>query len=124
MDVKKSYPSSSEYVITVGSMNKKNKVDKEYSNYGDAVDFVAPGNKILGYATDSGIPAKAYMTGTSMATPHVTAACALIKTAHPDYNQKQIYKVLKANAIDIEAKGKDKYAGWGRIDLTNYAKNF
>ena len=39
-------------------------------------------------------------------------------------NQKQIYKVLKANAIDIEAKGKDKYAGWGRIDLTNYAKNF
>ncbi len=124
MDVRKSYPSSSEYVITVGSINKKNKVDKEYSNYGDAVDFVAPGNKILGYATDSGIPAKAYMTGTSMATPHVTAACALIKTAHPDYNQKQIYKVLKANAIDIEAKGKDKYAGWGRIDLTNYAKNF
>ena len=121
-DVMKSYPSSSEYVITVGSLNKKNRVDKDYSNYGPAVDFVAPGAKILGYATDYGIPAKAYMTGTSMATPHVTAACALIKTAHPEYNQKQIYKVLKSHAIDIEAKGKDKYAGWGRIDLSNYAK--
>ncbi|MBQ3051584.1 MAG: S8 family serine peptidase, partial [Clostridia bacterium] len=123
-DVMKSYPSSSEYVITVGSLNKKNRVDKDYSNYGPAVDFVAPGAKILGYATDYGIPAKAYMTGTSMATPHVTAACALIKTAHPEYNQKQIYKVLKSHAIDIEAKGKDKYAGWGRIDLSSYARNF
>ena len=103
MDVKYSYPSSSEFVITVGSINKKNRVEKDYSNYGDAVDFVAPGSKILGYATDSGIPAKAYMTGTSMATPHVTAACALIKTEHPDYNQKKIYKVLKNNAIDSEA---------------------
>ena len=123
-DVKTSYPSSSKYVITVGAINKKNRVDKEYSNFGSAIDFVAPGSEIKGYATDLGIPCMAVMTGTSMATPHVTAACALIKTAHPDYNQKQIYKVLKANAIDIEAKGKDKYAGWGRIDLTNYAKNF
>ena len=122
MNVKKSYPSSSKYVITVGSINKKNRVDKEYSNYGSKIDFVAPGNKVLGVSTDLGIPALSYMTGTSMAAPHVTAACALIKTVYPNYNMKQIYKVLKAHAIDIEAKGKDKYAGWGRIDLTNFAK--
>ena len=123
MNVKKSYPSSSKYVITVGSINKKNRVDKEYSNYGSKIDFVAPGNKVLGVSTDLGIPALSYMTGTSMAAPHVTAACALIKTVYPNYNMKQIYKVLKAHAIDIEAKGKDKYAGWGRIDLTDFAKN-
>ena len=122
-DVKTSYPSSSKYVITVGAINKKNRVDKEYSNFGSAIDFVAPGSEIKGYATDLGIPCMAVMTGTSMATPHVTAACALIKTVHPNYNQKQIYNVLKAHAIDIEAKGKDKYAGWGRIDLTDFAKN-
>ena len=122
-DVKTSYPSSSKYVITVGAINKKNRVDKEYSNFGSAVDFVAPGTEIKGYSTDLGIPAMAVMTGTSMATPHVTAACALIKTVHPNYNQKQIYNVLKAHAIDIEAKGKDKYAGWGRIDLTSFANN-
>ena len=122
-DVKTSYPSSSKYVITVGAINKKNRVDKEYSNFGSAIDFVAPGSEIKGYATDLGIPCMAVMTGTSMATPHVTAACALIKTVYPTYNMKQIYKVLKAHAIDIEAKGKDKYAGWGRIDLTDFAKN-
>lgn len=122
-DVKTSYPSSSKYVITVGAINKKNRVDKEYSNFGSAIDFVAPGSEIKGYATDLGIPCMAVMTGTSMATPHVTAACALIKTVHPNYNQKQIYNVLKARAIDIEAKGKDKYAGWGRIDLTSFANN-
>ena len=122
-DVKTSYPSSSKYVITVGAINKKNRVDKEYSNFGSAIDFVAPGSEIKGYATDLGIPCMAVMTGTSMATPHVTAACALIKTVHPNYNQKQIYNVLKAHAVDIEAKGKDKYAGWGRIDLTSFANN-
>ena len=122
-DVKKSYPSSSKYVITVGAINKKNRVDKEYSNFGSAIDFVAPGTEIKGYSTDLGIPAMAVMTGTSMATPHVSAACALIKTVHPNYNQKQIYNVLKANSVDIEAKGRDKYAGWGRIDLTNFANN-
>ena len=122
-DVKTSYPSSSKYVITVGAINKKNRVDKEYSNFGSAIDFVAPGSEIKGYATDLGIPCMAVMTGTSMATPHVTAACALIKTVYPTYNMKQIYKVLKAHAIDIEAKGKDKYAGWGRIELTDFAKN-
>ena len=122
-DVKTSYPSSSKYVITVGAINKKNRVDKEYSNFGSAIDFVAPGSEIKGYATDLGIPCMAVMTGTSMATPHVSAACALIKTVHPNYNQKQIYNVLKAHAIDIEAKGKDKYAGWGRIDLTSFANN-
>ena len=122
-DVKTSYPSSSKYVITVGAINKKNRVDKEYSNFGSAVDFVAPGTEIKGYATDLGIPCMAIMTGTSMATPHVSAACALIKTVHPNYNQKQIYNVLKAHAVDIEAKGKDKYAGWGRIDLTSFANN-
>ncbi|MBQ8924643.1 MAG: S8 family serine peptidase [Clostridia bacterium] len=121
-NVKKSYPSSSEYVITVGAIGKNNRVDKEYSNFGSAIDFVAPGTGVKGLSTELGIPAIATMTGTSMAAPHVSAACALIKTVHPNYNQKQIYNVLKANAVDIEAKGKDKYAGWGRIDLTNFAK--
>ncbi len=121
-DVQYSYPASSQYVITVGATKMNNRVDKEYSNYGSKVDFVAPGTEIEGLSTVMGIPLVAYMSGTSMATPHITAACALIKCVYPKYNQKQIYAVLKKNAIDIEAMGKDKYAGWGRIDLTNFAK--
>lgn len=120
-NVRFSYPSSSKYVITVGAMNKKNRVDRSYSNYGSKIDFVAPGTDIKGYTTELGIPCTKTFSGTSMAAPHITAACALIKSANPNYNEKQIYRVLKANSIDIEARGKDPYAGWGRVNLTRFA---
>ncbi|MBQ8063204.1 MAG: S8/S53 family peptidase [Clostridia bacterium] len=122
-NVSKSYPSSSKYVITVGATKSNNRVDRSYSNYGAKIDIVAPGTNVTGHSTVLGIPQPLKMTGTSMAAPHVSAACALIKCVYPNYNQKQVYNVLKRYAVDIEAKGKDNYAGWGRIDLTNFARN-
>ena len=120
-DTKNCYPANSKYVITVGAIKNDNTVDKEYSNFGSHLDFVAPGTEVGGRYGLAGIPLYIELTGTSMATPHVAAACALVKTAHPEYGQKKVYNVLKANAVDIGAKGWDKYAGWGRINLANYA---
>lgn len=122
-NVAKSYPSSSRYVITVGATKQNNRVDRSYSNYGSKIDFVAPGTGVTGHSTVFGIPQPLKMTGTSMAAPHVSAACALIKCVYPKYNQQQVYNVLKRYSVDIETKGKDKYAGWGRIDLTNFARS-
>lgn len=45
-----------------------------YSNYGAAVDLIAPGTCILSLSTTSGHTHT--MSGTSMATPHVTGAAA------------------------------------------------
>src|SRR5437764_15311027 len=38
------------------------------------------------------------MSGTSMATPHVSGAAALILAAHPDYTPAQVTQVLLDNA--------------------------
>ncbi len=121
-NVNESYPASSQYVITVAATKSNNKVDRSYSNYGEKVDFAAPGTNVKGLTSIYGMPGTAIMSGTSMAAPHVSAAAALIKTAYPNYNQKKIYNVLKKYAVDIEGKGKDIRSGWGRIDLTNFAK--
>ena len=120
-NTKNCYPANSKYVITVAALKSNNTVDKSYSNYGSHVDFAAPGTDVGGRFGLIGYPIYMELTGTSMATPHIAAACALIKTAHPEYNQTQVYNVLKAYSVDIGTKGKDAYSGWGRVDLSNYA---
>ncbi len=120
-DTKNCYPANSEYVICVGGLKKNNKVDKTYSNFGANVDFVAPGTDVGGHYELLGLPVIMNLTGTSMAAPHVAAACALVKCVHKDYDQDQVYDVLKSCAVDIGAKGKDAYSGWGRIDMSSFA---
>ncbi|MCJ8270433.1 MAG: PKD domain-containing protein, partial [Psychrosphaera sp.] len=58
-----------------------------------------------------------YMSGTSMATPHATAAVALIKAKYPAYSTEDIRQVLGSTAVDLRDPGKDKYTGWGLIDI-------
>ena len=119
-DTKYISPASSNYVITVAALKKNNRVDRSYSNFGSSVDFAAPGTDINSTYSLLGLPMTAVLTGTSMASPHVAAAAAIVKTYHPDYNMKQVRKVLQNYCVDIETKGKDKYSGYGRINLANY----
>ena len=65
-------PAHTAEVITVGSHNVNNKFSS-FSNYGPLVDILAPGEDILSLAPGGTM---AYMTGTSMATAHVTGAAA------------------------------------------------
>ena len=120
-DVKYSHPGNSKYVITIGALKSNNRVDRRYSNYGSKVDFACPGTDVNGYAVVFGLPATMTMTGTSMAAPHASAAAALVKVVHPNYNRAKVYSVFRSCAVDIEAKGKDPYAGWGRLDMSRYA---
>ena len=61
-------------------------------------DIAAPGVAIVGAQADSpgGIHYIA-MSGTSMATPHVVGAAALVRQAHPDWTAQQVKAALTAS---------------------------
>ncbi|HET7029639.1 MAG TPA: S8 family serine peptidase [Candidatus Limnocylindrales bacterium] len=62
-----------------------------FSNYGSDVDLIAPGKCIW-----STIPGGyAYMSGTSMAAPHVTGAVALLKSTRPDLSPAEVKGALQ-----------------------------
>jgi len=53
--------------------------------------------------------------GTSMATPHVAGAAAVIWSKNPSWTNAQIRSALQATAEDLGAAGRDNYYGWGLI---------
>lgn len=88
-----------------------------FSNYGPEVDLAAPGVDIL--SADDEI---SYIdnTGTSMATPHVSALAGLISSLRPDFSNEEILAVIEDSAIDINVgdhRGRDDYIGHGRVDV-------
>ena len=55
------------------------------------------------------------ISGTSMATPHVAGAAALIKQKHPDWTPEEIKMALRNNAKNLG--GSITTQGYGRIDV-------
>ncbi len=101
---------------------------KEYKQFLFKPDIVAPGALICSARYDSIFPEGEHsfyrpcfdekhvqMAGTSMATPIVSGAVALIKQAHPDWSPEEIKTVLKETAKDV---GEEiNVQGHGRIDI-------
>ncbi|MBD0369727.1 MAG: S8 family serine peptidase [Pyrinomonadaceae bacterium] len=55
------------------------------------------------------------ISGTSMATPHVAGAAALVRQAYPNYDPEQVKQLLKATASNLGASVNDQ--GAGQINL-------
>jgi subtilisin family serine protease len=68
-----------------------------FSNFGSCTDLFAPGKDITS-AWISSDTATNTMSGTSMATPHVTGAAALLLSATPTATPATIFNELVANA--------------------------
>jgi subtilase-type serine protease len=58
-----------------------------------------------------------YLSGTSMATPHVTGALGLLMERFPYMTGAQVRDVLLTTAHDLGAEGVDDVYGWGLVDL-------
>jgi subtilisin family serine protease len=65
-----------------------------FSNYGPAVDMIAPGACILSTRSGGGT---VVMSGTSMAAPHVAGAAADYLVGHPGATPAQVKAALRAN---------------------------
>ncbi|WP_110887973.1 S8 family serine peptidase [Deinococcus yavapaiensis] len=57
-----------------------------------------------------------YFDGTSMATPHVSAAAALVWATKPTYSNAQIRSLLQSTATDLGTTGKDNNFGYGLVN--------
>ncbi|GLZ75869.1 hypothetical protein Afil01_06760 [Actinorhabdospora filicis] len=114
-----SSPGCVEGVLTVGAVDAEG-ATANFSSRGPVPgshalkpDLSAPGVAIAGAA--NGSPAGVNyttMSGTSMATPHVAGAAALIRQAHPDWTAQQIKAALVASVKkDTEGTIYDQGAG-------------
>ncbi|KXG43215.1 S8 family peptidase [Tepidibacillus decaturensis] len=107
------YPAAYPEVIAVSAVDaQQNRA--EFSNYGPYVDVVAPGVNIA-----STYPGNRYaaLSGTSMASPHVTGLAALIRSRNPNLTNKEVIDIIKNTTTDLGAKGKDEYYGYGEINI-------
>lgn len=113
-DVQPAYPASYELdnVISVASTTKTDALSY-FSNYGlNSVDIAAPGSDILSTVPGQG---HATLSGTSMATPHVSGVAALVKSAYPDESFAFIRnRILKSADPILSAAG--NVATGGRLN--------
>lgn len=105
-----SSPGCADAALTVGAVDSDSETAR-FSSRGPTLDnrvkpdIAAPGVDILGAALgSSGDNHYRRMSGTSMASPHVAGAAALIKQAHPDWTAQQIKQAL-TSAVKESPKG-------------------
>ena len=109
------YPARYDNTIAVGALDQDlnravwSVADSLGSNYGDEVDYVAPGTAIKGI--------NGYKSGTSMATPHVAAAVAILKSYNRDLGLNEVNGLLQEHVRDLGEEGRDTYYGYGMIDF-------
>ncbi|MYR82403.1 S8 family serine peptidase [Streptomyces filamentosus] len=118
-----SSPGCAPGVLTVGAVDRDDST-ANFSSRGPAIvshtlkpEIAAPGVAISAAAA-GGRGSQAYrsMSGTSMATPHVAGAAAVVKQRHPDWTAQQIKAALVSSASSA-VPGDVRETGGGRLDV-------
>lgn len=111
------YPAALEDVVGVAA-TRNDDTRWSLSNYGYFVELSAPGYAI--YSTynnmDNAYRGYNYMSGTSMASPHVAGLAALLLSQNPQLKVAELRSLMRSTATDLGDPGRDDYFGYGRID--------
>lgn len=134
IDVDLALPASCVAGVTVSALKKTTNrtssgtvinyiYDSSYSYYGSLVDISAPGTSIKSaWISSSNRAGSNYRveSGTSMATPYVSAVVAMI-CLDPIYSSNLVIADVEQRmyelAIDLGSAGKDNYYGYGMVSL-------
>ncbi|WOX25840.1 S8 family peptidase [Streptomyces solicathayae] len=118
-----SSPGCAPSVLTVGAVDRDDST-APFSSRGPArvshtlkPEIAAPGVAISAAAAGGrGVYAYRSMSGTSMATPHVAGAAAVVKQRHPNWTPRQIKAALVSSA-KAAVPGDARETGGGRLDV-------
>jgi thermitase len=123
------YPAAFDHVIAVGAFDEDHR-RATFSNFGNWVDMSAPGNVILStYPMSACLPSTVpgdigcynYLNGTSMATPHVAGAAALVWSRSDVTSNQQVVDILlnSADPQGVDAVRLDSWTIHGGLNIHN-----
>ncbi len=89
--------------VAVGATSKSD-AEANFSNWqSDILDVFAPGVSILSSTADSDYSTEAW-NGTSMATPHVAGAWAVLKQRSPDASVSEVLNALQSTGVTVSSR--------------------
>jgi len=123
------YPAALDNVVSVGAFDEDG-ARASFSNYGSWVDISAPGNLVMstypmaqcGLSTTPGdTGCYQWLSGTSMATPYVAGAAALVWSRGDLTSNQQVVDILlnSAEARGVAAARLDSWTIHGGLNLHN-----
>jgi len=110
------YPASYDYVVSVANSNSSD-VRSPFSNFGKTIDIIAPGFSIYTTVFND---AYSFESGTSMSSPIVAGAAALVWSKFPSLTALQIAEQLRVSADESIYANNPSYLyklGKGRLDV-------
>jgi major intracellular serine protease len=118
------YPGSYNEVISVGAITLDRQMS-EFTNSNNEVDLVAPGENILSTYLKGKY---ARLSGTSMATPHVSGALALIKTLsnqsfERELTEPELYAQLIKRTVPLGFSQKLEGNGMAYLTVVDYLED-
>jgi thermitase len=106
---KPDFPAAQAHVLSVAALDENGALAR-FSNWGNWVAVAAPGDELVGPMPGGGY---ATWSGTSMATPLVSALVAILRSAHPGVPANKVIDAVEHTATKLPSSG----IRFGAIDI-------